>query len=81
MGEAIIAISPSQLGMHIYLYKFNMAITTPAREASALAMPINSAVVIFLFSSLDGTITSAPGLTSGELLKNPVHVFLSCQHY
>ena len=42
-----------------------MAITTPANEASALAMPINSAVENGFLSSLAGTIISVPGFTVG----------------
>jgi hypothetical protein len=47
-------------------YNLNKAITTPAREAIALEIPMNSVAEIFdLAGGSCGTIISAPGFTRG----------------
>ena len=48
------------------IYNLSKAITTPAREAIALDIPINSVAEILVFAGGSwGTIISAPGYTLG----------------
>jgi hypothetical protein len=54
-----------RFNLNVYTYKRSRAITTPARLAMALDMPMISAVDVFLFSGFAGTITSEPGNTLG----------------